>query len=208
MMGGSGGFGCNIDGLSSPCEMAYAMLQGGGAVQCPNNNCGIGSSTPFQCVDSVCGYMSSQYVSSHENEVNGQLLTNSQYQAYLAVTYPSQIAGQYNRLSGNLSALFGDSASADPNDPNIVGGHANFDYSCSDWSVCGPGRYDDGVHVECASGGLGCDPGSPLVVHDDTVSPWISPASFSFSTLFSGNFWEHGFVDLIYGQVCNCVFSQ
>jgi hypothetical protein len=36
-----------------------------------------------------------------------------------------------------------------------------------------------------------------LWVHDDTVSPWTG--SFSAGALFTGNFWEHGFVDLIGG---------
>ena len=38
---------------SQTCQMAYAALQSGGGVQCPNNNCGIGTSTPFQCADTV-----------------------------------------------------------------------------------------------------------------------------------------------------------
>lgn len=137
--------------------------------------------------------------------MNGQLLTDSQYQAFMATAYATQITSQYNRLSGNIAALFGIRASADPNDPDIEGGHANFDFSCDNWSVCGPGRYDDGVHVECATGGYDCSPGDLLVVHDDTVSPWTG--AFSFSALGTANFWEHGFVDLIGGQLCGCVFS-
>jgi hypothetical protein len=44
---------------------------------------------------------------------------------------------------------------------------------------------------------LGAD--ESLWIHDDTVSPWISPNTFTFGALFTGNFWEHGFVDLIGG---------
>jgi hypothetical protein len=51
------------------------------------------------------------------------------------------------------------------------------------------GRYDDGIHIENMNGALW--------VHDDTVSPWTG--SFSAGALFTGNFWEHGFVDLIGG---------
>jgi hypothetical protein len=52
-----------MDGLSTPCDMVMASLgpqsfpgdgSMGGAVQCPNNNCGIGTSTPYQCVGEAC----------------------------------------------------------------------------------------------------------------------------------------------------------
>jgi hypothetical protein len=66
------------------------------------------------------------------------------------------------------------------------------------------GRYDDGIHIECATGG--CGPGDPLVVHDDTISPWTG--DFTFGAVLTGNFWEHGFVDLVGGTICNCVFPQ
>jgi hypothetical protein len=109
-------------------------------------------------------------------------------------------------VAQNLASLFGEEGRAESDDPNIVGGHANFSYTCDDWSFCGPGRYDDGIHIECASGGYDCGIGSPLVVHDDTVSPWTTP--FSFSNFNFGNFLEHGFVDLFGGSLCNCVFSH
>jgi hypothetical protein len=109
------------------------------------------------------------------------------------------IIPSYTPMPGNLSALFGDRASADPNDPNVIGGHANFMLSCSDLSACGPGRYDDGIHVEYDAAGN-------LVVHDDTVIPWTG--DFSFSAVFSANFWEHGFVDLFGGSLCGCVFPH
>lgn len=197
--------GCTSDGLDASCSSVFAGLEAGSAVECPNDDCRIGTAAPFQCLDSTCGYLSGSYASNHENEVNGHLLTDAQYQSYLQTTNPQEIANQYNRLAANLDALFGDSASIDPDDPAIAGGHANFGYDCDDWSICGPGRYDNGVHIECASGGSGCAEGSALVAHDDTVSPWISP--FRFSNFNLGNFLEHGFVDLIAGSVCNCVYS-
>jgi RHS repeat-associated protein len=114
------------------------------------------------------------------------------------VNYRSQANGQYKRLSGNLSVLFGDTASADPTNCNLIGGHCNFALTCADWSSCGPGRYDGGVHIENVNGGLW--------VHDDTVSPWTGP--FSTSALLTGNFWEHGFVDLIGGTFFVGAFPQ
>ena len=123
-----------------------------------------------------------------------------------AAVYATQIQAQYDRVAGNLPS--GGTATYDPNNPNVQGAHANFQYTCDtpDWSGCGPNRYDNGVHVECASGGYNCPVGSSLVVHDDTVSPWVG--HFSFSDVFTANFWEHGFVDLFYGQLCSCVFSH
>jgi len=93
----------------------------------------------------------------------------------------------------------------DSDDPDIVGGHANFfTLDCGAGPCPSVGRYDDGIHIECATGG--CGPGDPLVVHDDTISPWTG--DFTFGAVLTGNFWEHGFVDLVGGTICNCVFPQ
>jgi hypothetical protein len=37
--GGGGGFNCTQDGVDQSCNTVYSVLQGGGAVVCPNNNC-------------------------------------------------------------------------------------------------------------------------------------------------------------------------
>lgn len=87
----------------------------------------------------------------------------------------------------------------DANNYSINGGHADFAFNCPDGDPCGPGRYDDGIHVTA-------DPSGQLYIHDDTVSPWIS--AFSFSNFSPVNFLEHGFVDLFGGTLCGCVFSQ
>jgi|GEM_PF-6716012 len=46
----------------------------------------------------------------------------------------------------------------------------------------------------------------PLVIHDDSVSPWTG--SFTFSDVFTAAFWEHGIVDLMYGSACDCVLPH
>jgi hypothetical protein len=115
------------------------------------------------------------------------------------VNYFAQANAQYNRLSGNLAAVFGAGVTADPTTCNLVGGHCNFALSCDPQASCpSRGRYDDGIHIECAGGGYGCPAGSQLWVHDDTVSPWTG--QFTAGAIFSGNFWEHGIVDLIGGS--------
>jgi len=122
--------------------------------------------------------------------------------------YLAQANGQYNRLSGNAANDFTSPYSLDPTTCNLSGGHCNFAFTCTDWSDCGLGRYDDGLHVECAGGGYNCavDPSTALWIHDNTVSPWTG--SFSAGALFTGNFWEHGFVDLIGGTFFVGAFPQ
>src|SRR5579872_4385236 len=115
------------------------------------------------------------------------------------VQWQDDIAGQYQKVSAGLLNDIGPGAKANPNDPRIVGMHANFALTCDSTANCQVGRYDYGIHIECASGGYNCGPGSQLVVHGDTVSPWISP--FTFSNFNLGNFLEHGFVDLIGGTL-------
>jgi RHS repeat-associated protein len=81
MMGesGPGAFDCEQDGLNQSCASVYSVVQGGGAAQCPNNNCGIGTSTAYQCLDAVCGYFTNQYVASNENTCGAVLCTDSQH---------------------------------------------------------------------------------------------------------------------------------
>jgi hypothetical protein len=51
-----------------------------------------------------------------------------------------------------------------------AGSPANSGLNC-DPTVCQPGRYDYGIHVESG-------PGGTLIVHDDTVSPYTSSIFF------------------------------
>jgi RHS repeat-associated protein len=210
--GGAGGGGVSVY-VDGALQNVMTGLGANGLVACPNNVCNgfTSSGDYFQFVagaGGASGYVKFSDITQGLYEANGTFMSGAQYQNYLQSTYPSQIASQHRRLSGNLDAIFGGDITADPNDPNIDGGHANFTLNCGD-SPCPNdlvGRYDNGIHIECASGGYSCQPGSPLVVHDDTVSPWTG--NFSFSSLFTVNFWRHGFVDLFGGQLCNCVFPQ
>ena len=131
-----------------------------------------------------------------------------------------QAQAQYDRLSANLLADFGllcdqdgNCTSADPTDCTLIWGHCNFNFACPDWTVCGPGRYDNGVHIECAAdGSSNCQPGDPLIAHDDTASPWLQtwgqPSQFGFSTFFTGNFWVHAGVDYTLPRIGLIIFPQ
>jgi RHS repeat-associated protein len=202
---GAGGCNASVDGISQPCYTVPTDA----SVQCPNNTCSgftkDGEFAQFVAgAGGATGYIRFSDIVQGMYEANGAFYSDSQWQKYLAQTYPTQIASQYNRLQQGLPA--GGKAAFDPANPDVIGGHANFSYTCDDWAACGPGRYPDGVHVECASGG-DCQPGSALVVHDDTASPWIGP-NFSFSSVFTGNFWVHAFVDYIGGKIGVYVFSH
>jgi RHS repeat-associated protein len=213
--GGGGGGGGTVDGAPQTTynTMNVGNGMGMGAMSaCPGPCSGTAwingqwQFVQFQAgASGASGYMLTSNWMQGMHEANGTFYSDSQWQNYLAQSYADQILAQFNRIMGNLSALFGTLASADPNDETIDGGHANFAFTCGDPSQCGPGRYDYGIHIECAGGGYDCS-GGPLVVHDDTVSPWIG--TFSFSDIFSGSFWEHGFVDLFGGNSAVYVFAQ
>ena len=213
--GGDGG--CEEDGVDASCGGVNGLLGpggfpdpgisgNGGVVQCPNNDCGVGSGTPYQCMDQVCGYMSYEYSSSHANEVNGVLLSDPAYALYEALTHLGDMLGQAGRTGVGLLLDFKGAGTSTFSILDLVGGHANFDFECSDWTICGPGRYDNGVHVECLDGSYNCSSG-PLMVHDDTASPWLGQA-FSWGSIFTTNFWIHAGADYIGGSYLGIIFSQ
>ena len=54
--GGLGGGGtCTIDGFVSDRGLVAGLAGSGAGMRCPNNYCGTGTLTPYQCLDSVCG---------------------------------------------------------------------------------------------------------------------------------------------------------
>jgi RHS repeat-associated protein len=178
-------------------EMVGALLQGGGAVQCPNNNCGIGTSTPYQCVGSACGYMSNQYVGSHENEVNGVLFTNAQYAQYLQGIMEGQRGAIVDQLTQTLCAPGDASCAATVNSEVTLntsvgkngraGGNYNFSLGVDiqselDLSGCFDLRCGgfDSLHFAY-----------PGTVHLDTANP------FSYWGLGAI---VHGFVDFLLGN--------
>ncbi|HKV77344.1 MAG TPA: hypothetical protein VJP02_04350 [Candidatus Sulfotelmatobacter sp.] len=43
----------------------------------------LATSEPFQCVGDVCGYLTQQYVATHENEWNGVLYSDSEWTQFI-----------------------------------------------------------------------------------------------------------------------------
>jgi hypothetical protein len=191
--GGGGGWGCTMDGQDMPCGVVYAALRGGGAVQCPFRDCGIGTANPYQCIGSVCGYMSLEYAATHRNEVNGTLLTNAQFNSYLLATYAANVSAQCATLDANLSAASGGAAKVNcDNAVYIQGGHANFAIDCGEWkNGQRAGRWAGGLHIE--TDGYGNFWG-----HNDTASYYIG-TSFNWATFNPWNLFVHGTVDFIGG---------
>jgi hypothetical protein len=179
--------------------MAYSELQGGGAVQCPNNNCGIGSATPYQCLDAACGYMSTEYVATHENEWNGVLYSDGEWQTFLS----DQVDAQRQALADAISYASGspDGSNWDyiysnlsPLPDGTKGGNANFSWT-GDPNFINfiPGYDPGGCEVTCRFGGIPSIhmPGG-YILHLDSGNPIWG---------FGLGAFVHGFVDVLLGNI-------
>jgi RHS repeat-associated protein len=188
---------CTMDSVDTPCSLVNASLQSGGAVQCANNNCGIGTATPYQCVGSVCGYMSNQYVATHENEVNGVLFTNAQYAQYLQGIMESQRGAIVDQLTQTLCAPGDGSCAA------MVNGEVVLNTSVGNNGLAG-GNYNFllGVDIQAGLDLSGCFDmrcggfdslhfAYPGTVHLDTANPF---AYWGLGAIV------HGFVDVLLGN--------
>jgi RHS repeat-associated protein len=188
---------CSIDGFAANCGVAFGLLQSGAAAQCPDNDCGIGTATPYQCVGSVCGYFSPQYVATHENDVNGHLLTDTEYDAYIQSTYASQIDAQRQALARAIAANSGGSISyqdaydsLDPTNGYLQGGNYNFGET-----IYGPSNLTCGADATRCDGIHFLDSG---FVHLDTSNPFTGPLGLL----------THGFVDLFLGNIAYTVIPR
>lgn len=194
MMSGGGGMDCNMDGVSTPCGMVYSAIQGGGAAQCPNNNCGIGTATPYQCLDVVCGYFSNDYVATHENTCGGILCTDSEHTQWVTGNNLAAVNGQREALAQTIAANSGMSYAAALQSLSascmyVQGGNCNFDALNGlgpDSVDCGGDPRCNGIHFP----GIDPDTGN-YYVHLDTSNPF-------YGDVFS--FLEHGFVDVFLGN--------
>jgi RHS repeat-associated protein len=204
VMGFSGADGCTSDGVDVPCGMVQSMLQGGGAVQCTNNDCGLGTANPFQCVGSVCGRMTNEYASTHENELDGVLYSDDEY-ASLVV---DRVDAQRQALADAMPYA---SASPDgsnwdyiynhlnPYDGNgnlqIWGGNADFNWTGD------PSFLDFVPQSDWDKGG--CEfswrYGSMNAIHFDNGSFHLDTAGVNWD--FPIGAVIHGFVDVLLGNI-------
>ena len=196
---GVGGTGCTMDGADASCGMVMSALGAGSAVQCPNNDCGIGTATPFQCVGSVCGYMSNQYVATHENEYNGVLYSKSEWQTFLLDRVDAQRQALTDAIVAANPGLDWGDVYGDLQYLYTKGGNANFSYE-GDVSDLGfvPGYDTGGCELTCRYGGIpsihmpGSDAEGDPILHLDSGDPlW----GFGLGAIV------HGFVDVLLGNI-------
>jgi len=200
-----GGYGCQIDGTDESCAMAYQEVSSGAGVQCPDNDCGFGTAAPFHCSDSVCGYMSPEFVATHENEWNGVLYSDDEWSDF-----------KDDRVEAQKEALADAIASASDN-PDVTwalvynhlvysgtqGGNADFSwviYSPTDGSILTmtqlqlsiPELDDGGCEWSCREGSMPSIHFHDDMFHLDTASPlW----GYGLGLLI------HGFVDFGLGNI-------
>jgi hypothetical protein len=179
--------------------MVSAALGARGASACPNNSCLIGTSTPYQCVGSVCGYMSNDYGAAHRNEYNGILYTNGQWQTFLTDRVDAQrqaLADAISYASGSPDGSNWDSiyASLQYVKNGTIGGNANFKWT-GDLGLISfiPGYLAGGCEVTCRFGGVPSIhmPGN-YILHLDSGNPLWG---------FGLGAFVHGFVDVLLGNI-------
>jgi hypothetical protein len=203
IIGGGGGFDCTADGLNEPCEVAYDSLQAGGAVQCPNNNCELGTSTPFQCAGSVCGYMSNEFVSTHEHEWGGVLYSEGQWQGFRDDRADAEQQALADAMSyasnspdgSNWDYIYGHLDPYDENgDLQIQGGHVDFRWwgDNSYLNFVPSSGWDNGGGVADRYGDMGAIHFNHGLFHLDTASPlW----GFGLGAFL------HGIIDVGFGNI-------
>lgn len=202
--GGGGSFDCASDGIAVPCWMANMEIESGAGVQCPNNYCGLGSATPYQCVGSVCGYMSTQYVATHENEWGGVLYSDSEWTDFLV-----------DRREGTREAL-ADAISWASENPNVTwdivynhlewqdtqGGNADFGWratlddgttiTLANLQLDIPGISAGGCEWSCRAGSMPSLHYNKDMFHLDTANPAWG---------FGLGLFIHGFSDVLLGNI-------
>jgi hypothetical protein len=173
------------------CEIGLTPL--GGGVQCPNNDCGLGTPTPFQCVGSVCGYMSTQYANSHENEWDGTLYSNSEWKTFLANRVDAQRQALADAISMN-STLTWQQAYDALQYQKTTGSNADFRWTGDINSLNFIPGYDiGGCEVACRVGSLpAIHMSGNYTLHLDAGNPLWG---------FGLGAFVHGFVDVLFGNI-------
>ena len=93
-----------MDGMDTPGSLIMAAINGGGAVGCPNNNCGIGTLWPYECGGLGCNYMTIEYLATHENQGwNGTWYTDEEWKEFLddSVDFQKQVNADMISLKSN-----------------------------------------------------------------------------------------------------------
>jgi hypothetical protein len=197
---------CIMDGVETDCGTVSGALDSGAATQCPYNFCsGFINHQAAQFIagaGGAQGYVNLSDFSKGLNEVNGQFLTNAQYNAYATSTFGGRIDAQRlvlaqkiaDKSNGTLS--YQDAYdSLDPSGGHLQGGNYNFvalDGLGPNNLNCGGDSRCDGVHFPAQ------DANGNWFVHLDTSNPFTGPVGF----------FEHGFVDVFLGNTAYTVIPR
>jgi len=180
---GGGGPQCTADGVDMPCGMGAGLLRSGAGSQCPNNDCGVGTATPYRCIGDVCGYMSNEYAATHANSWDGALYSDDEWKEFKNDLADSQRQALTDAISNASNSPDGSNwdyiyQNLDPYKPgtddlNITGGNVDFRWT-------GAGGYLNFVSADawtsngctlCRYGGMDAIHFNNGLFHLDTASP-------------------------------------
>jgi hypothetical protein len=193
--------------MITDCGFASSLTGGDAAIQCPNSICSgfNADGVPVQFVaggGGASGYLSSEQIAAGLKEVNGQFLTNAQYNDYIQAEYAKQIDAQRRDLAramadnskGTISYKQAyDSLNTDDGHPQ--GGNYNFVDK-----IYGPGNLSCGADASRCNGVHfpGQDANGNFYVHLDSANPFTGPRGFL----------EHSFVDVFLGNVAYTIIPR
>lgn len=143
-----------MEGISLGCGLANEELSSGAAQECPDDNCGIGTSAPYTCIGSVCGPMTIQYATTHETEWNGMLYTDAEFAKLEVDAVEAQKRAVADMLADETGHSFSsvyDSLQYD----HTKGGNANFLYYGGGLSAILPNCRGGGEGFDCRTPGSG-----------------------------------------------------
>jgi len=200
---------CSLDGIETPCDQVISRLQAGAAVQCPDNQCSGVGTVPGTNVTAVVqfmafaggttGYFYGPQLNNGINEVNGMILTDAQYDAYVQATYGGEIEAQRVALAQAIAANSGISYEDAYRSLVVQGGHlqgGNYNFVENTYGpgdlICGADAARcNGIHFVTDSNGQ-------TFFHLDTSNP--------FTDLFG--LFQHAFVDVFLGNIAYTVIPR
>ena len=193
-----------IDGFSGPCSVAFNLVGGGLAAQCPGNACeGFGTNAQGQTkfvqfyafAGGPSGYFNGPDLANGINALNGMIATDQYYQGYMRMNHLDQLNAQLlaamNALieqgaNDNQLAAFINVNSKNFGQITLNGG--NFDFNGADLFNFGCSNN------RCDEGALGTLDFSHMngTFHLDTADPYNFPGGtlvhFGVDVL-GGNLW-------------------
>jgi RHS repeat-associated protein len=191
-----------VDGMQVSSAVALSLLGADAAAICPSDCSGFSNTGQYVQYVATAGAGPQGYVNSSDlqqglYDANGTFMTGAQYNAYIQSSYRSQIDAQRQALASAIAANSGGTItyqqaydSLDLDGGHLQGGNYNFVET-----AYGPGNLTCGADASRCNGIHFPNSG---FVHLDTSNPFTGPLGFL----------EHGFVDLILGNIAYTVIPR